>query len=31
MESEEDVYAIEVAKALCYGNAKKLVEGKNEF
>ncbi|MDE6276138.1 MAG: glucuronate isomerase [Clostridia bacterium] len=31
MESEEDIYAIEVAKALCYGNAKKLVEGKNEF
>ena len=28
MESEEDIYAVEVAQALCYGNAKKLVEGK---
>jgi glucuronate isomerase len=33
MEDEGDVYAIEVAKDLCYGNAKKLVEGNenNEF
>lgn len=28
MQSDDDTYAIEVAKALCYGNAKKLVEGK---
>ena len=25
MQSDDDIYAIEVAKALCYGNAKKLV------
>lgn len=33
MEDEDDVYAIEVAKDLCYNNAKKLVEGNgnNEF
>ena len=33
MADEDDVYAIEVAKDLCYGNAKKLVEGNdsNEF
>ena len=28
MQNDDDTYAIEVAKALCYGNAKKLVEGK---
>lgn len=28
MDGEDDVYAAEVAKALCYGNAKKLVEEK---
>ncbi|MDE6758203.1 MAG: glucuronate isomerase [Clostridia bacterium] len=28
MQNDEDVYAVEVAKALCYGNARKLVEGK---
>ncbi len=27
MQSDDDIYAVEVAKALCYGNAKKLVEG----
>lgn len=31
MEDEDDIYAIEVAKALCYGNAKKLVEENNEL